>query len=133
MGKKKNKKVKTVTKNGRTYQLIKAKDINPDDFRGSCAVCLSGTDTILGFEGCAEWVIAGLGVLGVPIDEAPATLSAFRGLPNGTVPDGVFTQMVQVCERCVSDCSAPFPRPVCDMVGAEIPVIRQPYEYDQSG
>jgi len=43
-------------------------------YRETCIVCLRGTDTGLAFEGEAEWLLAGLEQLGVPEDEAYATL-----------------------------------------------------------
>lgn len=69
------------------------------DYRDSCVVCLQGTDTGLAFTGEAEWVIAGLVVLGVPREQADAT--AFPDSDPGMVPDGTVTVGVRVCQSCV--------------------------------
>lgn len=70
------------------------------DYRDSCVVCLKGTDTGLAFVGEAEWVLAGLRVLGVPDDQASETLGAVTGCQPGMVPDGEITVQLRVCETC---------------------------------
>ena len=44
------------------------------NYAGSCVSCLSGTDTALAFEGEIEWLAAVLINLGVPHDQAVATV-----------------------------------------------------------
>ena len=39
-------------------------------YDGSCVACLRGTDTGLAFTGEAEWIIAGMMMLGIPEDQA---------------------------------------------------------------
>jgi hypothetical protein len=70
-------------------------------YTGSCVVCLQGCDTALAFRGEAEWVLAGLRVLGLPDDEAAKTLTEVTGCAPGMVPDGKITVPVRVCEACV--------------------------------
>lgn len=78
------------------------------NYRESCLICLTGTDTGLAFVGEAEWAIAGLNVLGVPMDQAPAVFDAMTGCVPGTVPDGEMTVVVTVCASCVQRSSASF-------------------------
>jgi hypothetical protein len=70
-------------------------------YTGACVVCLQGCDTALAFRGEAEWVIAGLRVLGLPGDEAEKTLTDITGCEPGMVPNGELTVPVRVCETCV--------------------------------
>src|SRR4051812_26318089 len=53
--------------------------------RGSCFVCLRGTDTALRLRGDAEWIVAGLVALGVPGRELPQIMSSTYGTPRGRV------------------------------------------------
>lgn len=103
------------------------------DYRGTCVVCLRGTDTALAFVGEAEWAIAGLKVLGLPKKEAHSTLEAFLvefqpGHIPGMVPPGVITIPVQVCQRCagkVKTAQGPFPVGLLVDEG-ELPCVVQP-------
>ena len=81
----------------------------------SCIVCFKGdVDTAVGFQGPAEWILAGLEALGVPKDQCYGTLRAFleedgwEGAP-GEVPDGELLHYVRVCRECVKKCPANFP------------------------
>jgi len=87
------------------------------DYKGTCIVCFRPTDTGLGFRGEAEFVIAGLRVLGIPEGADYATFRAGwtdtgHDLEDGEVPDGIIEVPVQVCTRCVSKCPAKFLHPV---------------------
>jgi hypothetical protein len=101
------------------------------DYRGTCVVCVKPTDTGLAFIGEAEWVIAGLQVLGVPADQAEGTARQAwreqgRDVDDGNVPDGELTATVRVCRACVRRASgARFPDPVLLVGGAAVPAIRQ--------
>lgn len=91
---------------------------------GPCVVCGQGTDTALGFQGDANWVAAGLVVLGVPTEEAMDAVEDYWGGPDA-VPPGEFVQAVQVCAECVAKCPADFPAPGVLMHGVQtVPVIR---------
>jgi hypothetical protein len=79
------------------------------NYEGSCTVCLKGTDSGLGFHGPAEWVLAGMKVLGVPEDETLGTLAEAvnenRPDPQthvapGMVPGGEVTVVMRVCRDC---------------------------------
>jgi len=96
------------------------------DFEGTCIVCLRPTDTGLAFKGDGDFLVAGLTVLGLPMDEAAATVSYFFGIPPGTVPSGVRTLTIQVCKDCVAKTS--LPAPVLAFSGAALPCIQQPPE-----
>ena len=52
-------------------------------YTDSCVVCLQGCDTGLAFRGEAEWVLAGLHVLGIPDDEAEQMLTNVTGCEPG--------------------------------------------------
>lgn len=89
-----------------------------EEFAGSCAVCLLGTDTALGFTGTMEWKVAGLICLGIPDDEAHTMVE-----PWGNDHD---PYLVKVCGKCVRNGSAPFPAPALAIPGYPIPNIQQP-------
>lgn len=89
--------------------------------KGSCIVCLRGTDTALAFRGSIEWVTAGLYALGVPADQAAATVQSSCLPIDGS---GRATATYQVCASCVQKTKLPKPGLVYD--GAEIPCIHQP-------
>jgi hypothetical protein len=99
------------------------------NYRGACIVCLKGTDTGLTFRGRAEWIYAGLHVLGIPEDQVGATLaSAWRergmDVPDDEVPRGEITETFRVCGECVS--KTPFPEPALLIPGGPIPLIEEP-------
>ena len=71
-------------------------------WRDSCVVCLQGTDTGLAFVGEAEWVIAGLTVLGIPEDQGTTMISEVTGCAPGNVPLGEVTMHVRVCAKCAA-------------------------------
>ena len=66
----------------------------------TCVLCLRETDTGLSFSGDAEWVIAGLIVLGVPEELATNMVSSATGDEAGLLPGGQITFPVRVCRRC---------------------------------
>ncbi len=82
------------------------------NYYGSCVVCLRGTDTGLGLTGPAEFVVAGMRVLGIPTDDAEHLLAQETGMPVGRVPDGDMTMIFRVCSAC-----AKAARPACPDVG----------------
>lgn len=69
-------------------------------YRGSCVVCLKGTDTAVGIEGIAEFVAATLNIMGLADDEAANTLSEATGCDPGMVPPGRFTVIIRLCRDC---------------------------------
>jgi hypothetical protein len=86
-------------------------------YRGSCAVCMHGTDTGLAFRGVAEWVIAGHVVLGIPQDQATLMVQRATGADPGMVPDGEITVVIRVCRDCAERSGAGFEvRPVSEGV-----------------
>lgn len=93
------------------------------DYAGSCAVCLTGTDTGISFEGEPDWLVAGLNILGVPYEQAVATVD-----PNMPPLDdhGRARITYRVCQRCVKKCPASFPNPKLLISAGTIPVIHQP-------
>ena len=96
------------------------------DYRGSCAVCLRRTDTALAFTGEAEWLVAGLRVLGVPDDQATRMVLKFfeeeKGADPGMVLGGEHTMAVRVCAECVAKAKQGFPAPGVPELG--VPDIR---------
>ncbi len=96
------------------------------DYRGSCVVCLRGTDTALSFTGEAEWLVAGLQGLGIPDDQALVMTEEFfaeKGADPGMVLDGDHTMPVRVCAECVAEAKPPFPAPGLPAFG--VPNVRQ--------
>lgn len=85
--------------------------------RGSCIACLNGTDTALGFRGDLEWAAAGLTALGVPEDQAVATVENTE-LPVDEA--GRVEAVFQVCASCAAKAGMPV-----GLVygGAKIPTI----------
>src|ERR1700730_14218475 len=81
------------------------------DYRGSCTVCMQGTDSGLAFVGPAEWTAGGLSRLGVPFDEAFRMMREvcveYFGCTWGKVPVGAITVPVQVCEACAASVGMP--------------------------
>lgn len=71
-------------------------------YRGSCVVCLRGTDTGLAFVGEGEWAIAGLMRLGIPRGEASIMVSAATGCDPGKVPIEEVMLPVRVCRQCAA-------------------------------
>ncbi len=69
-------------------------------FKGDCT-------TALAFEGDAEWILAGLTVIGVPDDQSYATLrhglelDGWEGEP-GMVPDGTLRMAFRCCAECAA-------------------------------
>ena len=72
-------------------------------YAGSCVVCLQGCDTALVLQGEAEWIVAGLTVLGITdVDEATAVVSQGTGCAPGRMPGGTVTVAIRCCEACVA-------------------------------
>jgi hypothetical protein len=94
----------------------------PERFDGSCIVCLEGTDTALGFRGPQEFAAAGLQVLGVPSDQAGATIEL---LQREEPRDPDWSEWAfRVCVRCWKKAGIPgIPEPVLAVVGADISTV----------
>jgi hypothetical protein len=92
----------------------------------SCIACFKGdVPTVIAFEGEAEWILAGLCVLGLPEDQAYATLRHWLETEQGwtggagTVPTGT----LRFSCVCCAECAAPtFPVGLPE----HAPVIGQP-------
>lgn len=70
-------------------------------YRGSCALCLRGTDTAIGLAGEAEWIVAFFNVqMDIPDDQALIMLSSATNCDEGMVPPGVFSIVVRICRDC---------------------------------
>lgn len=80
------------------------------DYRGSCVVCLRGTETALAVSGPAEAAVGVLMALGVEKDAASNTLAAAHGCDPSMVPCGEGPWLLRLC----SDCASPLGRPVGD-------------------
>lgn len=90
------------------------------DRSGSCIVCITGTDTGIAFGGSIEWLAAGLVALGVPTEEAIATItSSVDGRSRRS------TLTVRVCAKCARK-SALSVTPALIYVGGQIPCISEP-------
>lgn len=87
---------------------------------GSCIVCLTGTDTGLGFRGCSDWVKGGLAVLGVPVDQATATIDSMDLPPDEL---GRAEATFRVCASCSA--KAGMPDPVLLLAGASVLTLEQ--------
>jgi hypothetical protein len=73
------------------------------DYRGSCVVCLRGTDTGFAVRGPAEAVVAAVIVAGVPESEAYETARAMwnehgREVAEGDMPGGVQDAVITLCK-----------------------------------
>ncbi|WP_331761260.1 hypothetical protein OG225_42945 (plasmid) [Nocardia sp. NBC_01377] len=86
-------------------------------YSATCVRCLRGTDTGVAFEGSAEWAIAGLVSLGLPVEQAVAAL----GWTDGSVPSGRITVPVRVCGTCAAIPGIPTGIPALGL-----PVVGQP-------
>ena len=99
-------------------------------FPASCVVCTQGTDTALGLQGDAEWIIVGLEELGVPRQEATRGFCVAAGTPYPMVLEGDVEYVFVVCTTCVEKANEGrhrrFPSPVLVHTGAGIPVSTQP-------
>jgi hypothetical protein len=87
---------------------------------------MRGTDTALGFRGEAEWIIAGLKMLGIESEEeAYATFRRATDSEPGMVPDGILEVINRVCTSCVEQAEPNFPAPALLIAGADIPCVEQ--------
>ena len=93
------------------------------DFADSCTVCMKGTDTGLAFVGEAEWIMAGMVRMGIPIDQVPGTFGACVGSAPGMVPVGRLTVTVRACVGCANLAGLPVD---VIAVGSQIPSYVQP-------
>lgn len=98
--------------------------ITADRHNGPCVVCMTPTDTALGFIGEEDWCVAGLAVLGLPTDVAIATYQLER--PDRPDASGRYTVYYRVCVECVRKCPGKFPDPGITINGVSLPGIMQP-------
>lgn len=101
-----------------------------DVYSGTCIACMRPTDTGMAFRGVAEWLMAGLIVLGLPEDQAMEIYrqqQRERGieLAEGEAAGGINEMSIRVCAACVAKCPADFPPPVLAIPGAILPVVGQ--------
>jgi hypothetical protein len=90
-------------------------------YTGTCIGCLRPTDTALGIRGVPEWHAAGLVRLGLPMEEAIATVQVVEFEPG---PDGRHDAAYRVCQRCAA--RGGLPQPVLAVDGERLPTIVQP-------
>ena len=95
-------------------------------YEGACIVCLQPTDTGLAFDGEAEFAVACLSKLGVPMEQSAVAIQLATGCEPGMVPEGRFRLVVRVCRDCVSASEVPFPVPALILDKAPIPCLTQP-------
>jgi hypothetical protein len=89
-------------------------------YAGSCVSCMEGTDTGLVLDGDAEWIIGVMGVIGISIDQALATLR----WTDDSVPAGRVQVPVRVCAGCAG------PRLKVGLItrGGALPGVSQPVD-----
>lgn len=80
------------------------------DYRDTCIVCLRATATGMAFRGEAEFLAAGLIVLGVPQSDATKIVSNIAFKVPDDDPD-TLTMTIVVCARCVAKSKPNFPVP----------------------
>jgi hypothetical protein len=95
------------------------------NYDGSCIACLRGTDSALGFQGEAEWIIAAImHITGDPMEQAAETFRQVSGSAPGEVPDGIQTHVLRLCTECAARTSLPV-APVALTTDAEVPTLTQ--------
>jgi hypothetical protein len=87
-------------------------------FTGSCIACMTGTDTGVAFIGDTYFQAAGLVALGVPIEEASATISEFPAPFDQPM-------QVRVCQDCADRSKIRGLRVGLLAHGQDIPCFRQ--------
>ncbi len=85
-----------------------------------CTVCFTGSDSAIAFKGSLEYCAAGLVALGIPTNEAIATVQTF---PPPFDDEGTATLIVRVCERCCAEHG--LAKPGLAYIGAKIPTYCQ--------
>lgn len=91
---------------------------------GLCIACITPTDTVLGFRGEGEWVIAAAAkVTGDSLDVAHETYRQATGAAPGCVIDGINEVVFRVCQSCAT--KAGLPKPVLFTPLAQIPAVTQ--------
>lgn len=92
---------------------------------GTCLNCIRPTDTALAFRGEPEWIIAGLHMLGLSVEDAKEVFLMLPG--SATLTESGRQEMhVRVCCQCVRRSRAAFPDPVLLQPGGQLPCIVQP-------
>lgn len=91
---------------------------------GMCVSCFQPTDTGMATVGEAEWHVAFLTRLGIPIDQAEATLREGTGAAPGMVMDGRYPVSWRVCRSCVHKVTDTV-EPVLVIPGARLPAMVQ--------
>jgi hypothetical protein len=80
------------------------------DWRSSCVVCTTATDTGMLLEGESEWLAGAVSQLGIPIERATTMVAAFfaePGLDPPMVPPGRHEMLVRICARCAAAVGVP--------------------------
>jgi hypothetical protein len=72
-------------------------------YRDTCVVCMKGTDTCVSLSGEAEWVVAALHVMGMPMDDAAVLISHVTGCDPGMAPPGQIMRVFRVCRSCAAE------------------------------
>ena len=95
-------------------------------YRDSCTVCGTGTDTGVTFRGSAEWCIAGLVVLGVPLKQAIGTFQVGLGNDPRSLerPDADVTVTFLVCKACADP--TPFREALAPVFEKKRPTMTEP-------
>lgn len=92
-------------------------------YSGTCMKCMRPTDTTLAVRGEPEWHAAFLIILGLPKDEAMATVEMFSPPLDG---QGRYEGFYRVCTKCAAKASKTLPKPVLALNGELVPMIAQP-------
>jgi hypothetical protein len=97
------------------------------DREGSCIVCLTETDTALGFAGEPEWLVASLVQVGVPDDQAVVIVNRrdLAARHPESFPEHGMGMVVQVCANCVERSGQPLPRPTVLFPAMDVPFVTQ--------
>lgn len=91
---------------------------------GLCISCTTPTDTVLGFRGEAEWVIAAAAhITGDTTTDAHETYRQATGAEPGCVLDGINEVVFRICTTCST--KAELPKPVLFTPLAAIPTLQQ--------
>jgi hypothetical protein len=80
------------------------------DWRGSCVLCLHGTDTGMLLQGEAEWLVGAIRQLGVSAEGAATMVTASfadLGCDPGLVPTSRLEMLVSICSRCAAAAGVP--------------------------
>ena len=103
--------------------IIKHSRKRPAETAGMCIGCLTPTDTVLGFRGDGEFIIAAVAkITGDALELAHETYRQATGAKPGCVIDGINDVVFRVCEPCAAKAGLPA-KPVLFTPLAEIPTF----------